>query len=103
MPVRVASFVTLVAFDQPITNCDDSVSPCRDIRLVSDKDDRISFFVQFLKEEHYFHTCLCIQCTGRFVGQKYRGMVYEGASNSNTLTLSSRKLIWPMHHPVAKL
>ena len=49
----------------------------------------VIFFVQFVKNFHYFDTHLTVKVSGRLICKYYFGITYYGAGDSYTLALTS--------------
>ncbi len=63
-------FYTLVAFDPAVADRQNAVRAGCDVVLVGDENDRVSFFVEFLKKRHDLDAGLRIERARRFIGEK---------------------------------
>jgi len=59
------------------------------MRLMSNKEDRHAPLIQESKRCHNFAARLAVQSASRLIGEDQRGPVGQGASDSDTLLLTS--------------
>src|SRR5438445_12506967 len=79
------------------------MGPLGNVMFVCNKNNGISFLMQFFKKMHDLDTCFRIESTGRLVREKDRRMIYKRAGDGDTLALTAGKLVWTVHYAVAKL
>src|SRR5690606_20575619 len=65
----------------------------RIVGRVRNHDDGRAFLVELRKKLHYFFTVSRVEVTRGLVGQDHTGLCYNGACNSDTLLLTTGKLL----------
>jgi hypothetical protein len=74
--------------DDPIPQFDDAFGSSRDIRIVSDDDDRPTFLAKFGEYFEHFLATAAIQRAGGFVGEDNLGSVDQSPRNRDALLLT---------------
>ena len=64
-----------------------------DVFFVRNQYNGIAARLNLAKDVHDFNRRFGIEVTGRFIGQNDRRVIYEGAGNGHTLTLTTAELI----------
>ena len=72
-----------------------------DIRFMGHDHHRAALSIQFAEDGHDLVAGLAIQISGWFVSQDNGGFIDKGTGDGDTLTLTTRKLIWFVVHSVA--
>src|SRR5438045_4361588 len=72
---------------------DGAAGMCRDVPLVRDKDDGVASLVEVLEQHHDFFAGLRIEVPSRLVSQNNRRIIYQRASDGNTLSLAAGELV----------
>src|SRR5438874_5503515 len=82
--------VACVAFDQTIAQENRAPGVPRNVGLVRDDDDGVAVLIKIFEQLHDLFAGLRIEVTGRFIRQNYRRIVYQRASDCDSLALTAR-------------
>src|SRR5688572_33265810 len=102
MPAGHRSSYPFVCLDLPVADCDNAVGPLGNVMFVGYDDDRIALGVELFEQPHDLRACLGVECSGWFVGKKYRRMIDKSAGDRDALSLPAGKLVRSVRDPVSE-